>query len=160
MYLVCWMLLVFLVGTFVGHVLHWVMHRRWSGPLFRSHLTHHVLYTSSKYHSDKYRNPGKDNSALYFVPIITIIICALLWLAPSEFVVWLFLEGIIIGTAHELIHRSFHLKNSKLRKFKWFRNIEALHKEHHRKVHYNYGIFWLGWDRIFGSYHRPKSDNA
>lgn len=147
-----WFLLVFLFGTFAGHALHWIMHQRWSGRLRRSHLAHHRLYPYSDYYSTKYRGASKDNSALFFIPAIALVVCILLWFAPAEFRIWLFLEGALIGAANEIAHIHFHLKDSRLKRFKWFIKLEDAHKEHHRKVNRNYGIIWLGWDRIFRTY--------
>ena len=151
-----WFILIFLIGTFIGHALHWAMHKKWSGKLYKIHRAHHKLYTYNNYYSIRYRSAGKDNSALYFVPLIALIVGSLILLAPSEFRLWLLLESIAIGSINEILHINFHLDDSWLKKFKWFRKLNDLHKQHHRKVNTNYGIFWFGWDRVFGSYSKLK----
>lgn len=151
------------VGTFfgvtlIGHVVHWAMHQRWSGPMFRAHLVHHAKYSLHSMESETYRSPGKADGLFTFVPICAfILLCTWALFRAFHFNPWIFalvfVEGTALGVLHESVHNATHLKNH------WFHSIGAqywhlrkLHRIHHRHVRKNYGIIWHGWDKLFGSY--------
>jgi len=149
----------FLYGTFVGWVFHWVLHQRWSGLLYRSHTAHHLNYPATDLLSSPYRDTGKNNGLLFFVPAIAVAMLfffAGLYLLGFGWPVfaWVFVESIAIGTAHEWLHVRMHLSDPVYMKSNFFRKVRLLHFYHHRNVKKNLGIFWFGWDRLFNTY-RP-----
>lgn len=148
----------FLYGTFTGWWVHWILHQRWSGRFYNAHMTHHVrLYPPTDLLSERYRDPGKDNTVLVFTPALTILFGGLELLMWCLGVPWWILcimtvEGVVVGTLHDLMHTWFHLKGVSLTKKTRFLKLRYLHFFHHSHMQTNLGIFWFGWDRLFGTY--------
>lgn len=148
----------FLFGTLMGWLIHWVLHQRWSGPLYRSHMAHHLKhYPPKKLLSETYRNAGKDDALFVFAPILGV---AFGWwcLVLSQFHVawWVHVivigQGLLIGALHDYTHMAFHLEGNWLHQFKWFKKLQTLHFMHHWNVRKNLGIVWFGWDRLFKTF--------
>jgi sterol desaturase/sphingolipid hydroxylase (fatty acid hydroxylase superfamily) len=87
------------------------------------------------------------------IPLI-LALCGVLswWLALT-----LVVEVFIIGGIHGYIHDAFHLKQHWLLRFKWFRDLNVWHYAHHVRNETNYGIFWMGLDRLFGTFWRGET---
>lgn len=150
-------ILTFFVITLFGHVAHWFIHQPLAGKFNRSHMTHHLkLYPPTDYLSKKYRHPGKDNTVLIFA-ILSIPMLILPWVALGFGVItlfqalFIFVEMLILGAAHDYVHDAFHIKGHWLYKFKMFRKWNVLHYRHHVNMKSNFGIFYFMWDRVFGT---------
>ncbi len=149
----------FLFGTLMGWVVHWALHQRWSGFANRAHMTHHVrLYPPADLVSEQYRDAGKDNTVFIFTPLIAFgflvflgvlyaFLGASLWLIGG-----LAVEGLLIGVAHDTLHTLFHLHSTRLLRLRWFLRLRDAHFYHHRNMKRNYGVFFFGWDRFFGTF--------
>ena len=151
----------FAVGTLIGWFVHWIMHQRWSGRLYRSHMTHHLkLYPPKDLLSESYRDAGADNGVFIFAPPITFA-CLVLGIVfyvlglPLWVLALVAVLSTVIGVVHDSLHTAFHLRNSWLRHFTWFRWLRLMHFVHHRKMNRNLGIFWFVWDRLFRVFRRP-----
>ncbi len=155
-------LLAVVLGSLSAYVIHWVMHRSWSGPLYRSHMEHHQVHypPSDLYSTGKYRSSGWSSGWLTFTPIV-----ALSWLGILAFMRLLHLgalgQGIVLavfavlGWAHGYVHDAFHVSDHRLGRFAWFQRLRLLHEPHHFDMRKNLGILWFGWDRVFGTFTRP-----
>lgn len=157
----------FFYGTFLGWLVHWGIHQRWSGFAHRSHMTHHLkLYPPSNLLSETYRDAGKDNTTYIFTPIIAVGFLAYEailyhWGASFWLLAGLTVEGLLIGLLHDWMHTWFHLSGTRLLKYQWFRDLRELHFYHHRRMNRNFGIYFFGWDRVFRTFRRqPLSSES
>jgi sterol desaturase/sphingolipid hydroxylase (fatty acid hydroxylase superfamily) len=150
--------LTYLVVSLFGYVVHRSLHQSWTGKLNKAHMTHHLkLYPPSDFYSDKYRDPGGDNTAHIFalaaLPIVAapfiLWLCGVLSLCLTLFIV---VEMLFIGWLHDYLHDAFHITNHPLTKFKLFSRWIDLHYLHHIKMQTNFGIFSFHWDRLFRTF--------
>jgi sterol desaturase/sphingolipid hydroxylase (fatty acid hydroxylase superfamily) len=150
-------LIVFVITTLFGHVVHWSLHQKWTGKLNDAHMTHHLrLYPPSDYVSEIYRNPGKDNTVIIFgaaaIPLLCVptILFLIGWL--SLFLATLATaEMLFIGFMHDRIHDAFHVTKSFWHRLPGFSKWNDLHYLHHIDMSKNYGIFFFGWDWVFNT---------
>lgn len=152
----------FIITTFLGYLIHWVFHQKWSGHFHKVHMNHHLnLYPPGDLFSDEYREPGKDNTAKLFIiaaiPLILLLllICFIGIISVTTLVTTI-LTIIVTGYLNDYLHDSFHINNHLLTKIPGlsfiFNKLVLLHCKHHEDMNYNYGIFWFFWDRIFKTY--------
>jgi hypothetical protein len=145
-----------LVGTLAGWAGHWLLHRPWSGPLFRAHLLHHSLYPPSDFESDSYRGADWRSSVFSLGTLVGLAVVAVLaaarwlglgWGGVAAGAAW----SAALGWAHNWAHDSFHLRGHWMLRWRWFRRLKCLHLLHHRHARKNLGILWMDWDRAFGT---------
>lgn len=145
-------------GNGLGYLAHLALHQSWTGKLNKMHMKHHEeLYPHHDYLSVRYRSAGSSNSVYIFVPILSIIVFALLFIfyllgLNVWFIALIILESIIIGWIHNYLHDVFHISPTYLEKFKFFQKWRYLHYIHHIDMTKNYGIFSFVWDYIFRTY--------
>lgn len=149
---------MYVVITLFGFLLHRFFHSPSSGRLYRAHMTHHQrLYPPTDLLSDQYREPGKDNTAhLFFLLSLPLIIAPfVLWvlhLIPLSVLITAIICMLVFGGAHDYMHDAFHLRHHWLRRFKYFEKLTNIHFTHHIDMGTNYGIYWMGWDRVFRTF--------
>ena len=152
----------FLYGTLIGWLVHWVLHQRWSGVLYRAHLTHHTLYPPANLTSDRYRTSGKDDGVFFFTPAIVLAFAAFVGVLHVlgiswPMLVWVCFEALVLGVAHDWLHAKFHMTETRFLGLRWFRGLRALHFYHHRDTRLNLGIFFFGWDRVLRTFRFPPT---
>lgn len=161
MMLVITIIVVYLITTLFGYIIHWCFHQPWAGWVRQSHLMHHHLYTGSDYLSESYRDAGKDNSfKLFIVPSLLLFIIPTVLFVLNIITLYLMLitivEMIIIGWLHNYLHDAFHIKQHFLRRMplvkKIFDKWSHKHYHHHDNMNYNYGIYFSLWDKVFKTY--------
>jgi sterol desaturase/sphingolipid hydroxylase (fatty acid hydroxylase superfamily) len=155
-------LISFLVSSLFGYVVHRSLHQPWSGRLNKKHMTHHLsLYPPTDYLSDKYREPGKDNTVFVFaafaVPVVaTPIILGVLHILPLVLVITSIAVMAIMSFLHDYLHDAFHIRHHFLTKIPVFRQLFArwgrLHYLHHVNMQTNFGIFTFFLDKVFGTF--------
>jgi len=149
----------FVVLTFLGYVFHAMFHKPWSGRFYKAHMNHHTIqYPPSDFYSDKYRDPGKDNTVLLFAIAFSPIVLTMVILTVTGAVSLLMglsvlAEMGIIGWLNNSLHDSFHLRNTFWERFAFFDRLKKLHFQHHVDMSTNFGIFSFIWDQIFETYH-------
>lgn len=157
-------LIIYIVTSFFGYVVHWSLHQSWAGRFNVSHMTHHLkLYPLSDFYSETYRNPGKDNTVKFFaftaIPLVLAPIFLYFFgvLPLSLMITVLVVEG-IVGFLHDYIHDAFHITNHWMSRVPVLRDIFAvwvkLHYLHHVDMGKNYGIFVFHWDHVFRTFWR------
>jgi len=153
-----WLIFVFVLLAFLGYVFHWAFHQRWSKRFYSSHMNHHLKqYPPSDFYSDRYRDPGSDNTAwlfaLVFSPFVATIVVLTLISAVSLFLgLAILAEMAVIGWLNNSLHDSFHLRETFWHKFKFFNRLQKLHYQHHVNMRSNLGIFSFLWDKIFRTF--------
>lgn len=154
----------FCVGSFAGYILHLMMHTRFAKmpslrKVSKSHNVHHTLYTITDFESEEYRSAGRDDSAIVFVPVITMIIGLMglaFWFVFQAWWIYpiILIEGAGIGWLNAKIHECFHIKDHWLNKYRFFRRLKELHWLHHKHPKMNHGILWFFPDRLFGTFQK------
>ena len=147
--------------TLLGYVIHWALHQRWSGPLRKSHMAHHLVhYPPRDLVSDSYRSAGKDSAVytflLAFSPLLLLPI--VLWLVgwvSLPVAVAAFFSMALVGLMNDIIHDSFHVRDHWLsRVYPGYESLRIGHFVHHRNMKRNFGIYSFAWDRVFRTFRR------
>jgi sterol desaturase/sphingolipid hydroxylase (fatty acid hydroxylase superfamily) len=155
-------LITFFSCSLFGYVIHRAIHQKWTGPLNKSHMTHHLkLYPITDYTSDIYRQAGKDDTFKIFavaaVPVVaTPIILGIMGIISLPLTITSLIVMGLMGFLHSYIHDSFHIRNHYLNRVPvlgtFFKHWNSLHFLHHVNMQTNFGIFTFHWDRIFGTF--------
>lgn len=150
--------LTFLLTSFIAYIIHWLFHQKWMGRFHKSHMNHHTIqYPANNFYSDKYRSPGKDDTAVLFVLFFSPIIASIILLTALNVISILFcfimiVEMILIGLLNDKLHDHFHLNKTFLNKFSYFQKLRKLHYNHHLDMSKNFSIYWFFFDKLFGSF--------
>ena len=148
----------FVVVSFMGQVMHWVLHQKWSGFMNETHMEHHlVLYPMGSLVSEKYKTAGKRSgtfvftialSPLLLTPFVLGLLGVLTW--PTTLACFGLMVG--YGLLNDAIHDSFHITRSVWRWWPGYKRLRRLHLLHHNDMTKNYGIFMFVWDKLFRTY--------
>lgn len=150
--------------TALGWMVHWAIHKPWSGWFYRAHMNHHqIQYPPTNFFSTSYRSAGADGTTLPFLlvasPLIILLILAGWYgLLTLGTLLTIALGTAGIGIAHDRIHESLHSTQSWLEKWNLFQMWRKLHFVHHLNMSTNYGIFFFLLDKLFGTY-EETNDN-
>lgn len=133
----------------IGYWLHRWAHQPGS-PLYRSHMTHHVVnYPSRSFMSDGYRSSGNDSLAVWFAPFFMLYcvgaVLALGWPGAVPALAGAIPPAVINTVIHDLTH----IRGSIAWRWPYLRNLSLAHYAHHRNMRRNFGVATLLWDRIF-----------
>lgn len=148
----------------LGHLIHWAMHQRWAGKLYRMHLDHHRRYSVGRFMTSAYESSASFVSFIIAYAVILLIMCMLMIFNVlsllSSFVISITVGIVAIIT--ELAHTAFHLVDDRLpkrlRNSIIFKNFRKLHMIHHRNTKMNFGILNFAWDRIMRTF-TAKNDS-
>jgi sterol desaturase/sphingolipid hydroxylase (fatty acid hydroxylase superfamily) len=148
--------LVMSLGQTLLH--YWVGHRRLGGVLYRNHIKyHHTYYAKGHLTSATYRGDEGNNTPYFLAPII-LIGGMLFFVLPLPVFMTMVLAGTASFYAHVLLDREYHVENSHLQRFAWFRRKQQLHFVHHLHADANFAVIDFVWDRILGTYRRPDGN--
>jgi sterol desaturase/sphingolipid hydroxylase (fatty acid hydroxylase superfamily) len=146
-------------ASFFGHAVHWAIHQRWTGPIYRAHMDHHLKqYPPSDLLSEKYRYAAWHNSGtLLFTPPMVVIMVSMLgflWLlgATAWIMVTFALTMLTFALINDYVHDSTHIIDHPLTRFKWYMKLRTTHFQHHFNMKRNFGIVLFTWDRLFGTF--------
>src|ERR1700722_18648635 len=109
--------ITFFIASLFGYVVHRSLHQSWTGRYHKSHMTHHIiLYPPTDYVSDKYRDPGKDNTLWVFgaaaLPFFVIpILLGVFHILPISLVITSEVVMAVMSFLHSYLHDSFHIRN-------------------------------------------------
>lgn len=138
------------------------MHQPFSGPFYRKHWAHHYKqYPANDMFSVKYRSSGKDNSIFLFGILLSPVVLGMLAMTifhvvPMVLGILLLIEMGVVGYLNAAIHDDMHLFKSFWGRFWFFGELVYKHHIHHLDTSKNLGIFWFGWDKVFGSFQKDK----
>lgn len=146
----------YLVTSFLGYIVHWMMHQRWAGPLRVAHMAHHiVLYPPKNLMSESYRSAGSSSSVWTFLAVLIPLMLLPVALALGG-VISLWSAGLaviamaLVGITNDIIHDSFHVIDHPLSKvIPGYKRMQELHFVHHRNMKRNFGIYSFVCDRLF-----------
>lgn len=140
-------------GEFIGYWIHRLLHVKWTGPLYRAHMAHHLkAYPPGDLFSLQYRTVGFESTTYRFIvagvglAILFFIFTPLWFSGPMAFCM------AFLGWLNSYIHDSTHVAGHPLERFPLFNRLRALHVIHHIDMSKNYGIITFVNDRLFKTY--------
>lgn len=144
------------VASLFGYLVHRALHSPWLGPLYRSHMQHHLtMYPPGRLVSDEYRNVPWYNRGpvLFAFPMLMVLcaFCGLMWLLGLSLVsMAVFIVTVIsFGFINDYVHDSFHLTRCWLQRFKSYLKLRNEHFVHHNDMTVNFSIVNMVWDKVF-----------
>lgn len=144
------------------HAWHRALHDPRSGPLFRQHSRHHVQnYPRHRPATPRYLADGgvAQEVSLSLCALAILLGSALLGTPPGTlFGCALGFAGLLVGGGY--LHRAMHTQPTPLARYRWFRDLRALHLRHHIDARSNFGIVEYGVDALLGSLRGPVRSPA
>ena len=122
---------------FSHRFLHW-------GPVFkRVHYMHHQSHTPNPFSAFSF-HPIEGLIQIGFLPIAVLI------LPLNTYLLLAFVAFLMLMSVYG--HSGYELRPKKSKVFDIFNN-SIHHNQHHRYVHYNFGLYLNLWDKIFKTNH-------
>ncbi len=152
-----WIFLSVAVGTYyLMSVLQTVLHRYYGHTnrirkVYSAHaLGHHGHYHRNNLQTENFVDLESHALNYYGIPIA--VVAALAYLVGGTLVMIANLIGVFVTFRwHLYLHEHYHLIDSPLERFTWFRKKRALHFVHHRDARHNFAVveFWI--DSLMGT---------
>jgi hypothetical protein len=142
-----------LVVSFGQKLMHYKLgHHPMGGKLFRSHINfHHLHYYKDHLVSKTYLGEEGNITSFFFIPVF--LVGGITYLAlPADFFVVQICACAASLYAHVLFDKEYHVEESWLQRFAWFRRKQELHFVHHPHANSNFAVIHFFWDRVFGTY--------
>jgi hypothetical protein len=138
--------------SIVQTVLHrYYGHKRRIQAVFEAHaIGHHGQYPANRLQSKTFLNTASNGAKYYGIPIVFIMV--IVYGTFGAQVAFAHLLGVIATFGwHLYLHRQYHLIDSPLQGFAWFREKRHLHFVHHRNARANFAVveFWV--DTLMGT---------
>jgi len=148
-----------LVMSFSQTAFHrWLGHRRFGGVFHRNHINfHHAYYAKGHLASSTYRGDEGNNTPFFLIPT-ALVGGALFFVLPLQLFLVMVLAAAASFYAHVFFDKEYHVANSKLGRFAWFRRQQQLHFVHHLHANTNFAVIDFFWDRVLGTYRKPDRD--
>ena len=140
-------------------LLHYSLgHHRLGGIFFRNHIRfHHTYYARGHLVSTAYRGDKGNNTPYFLIP--TILVAGVMFLVlPFDLFVIAVIASAASFYAHVYLDKEYHVRESKLGRFAWFRRKQQLHFVHHLHADSNFAVIDFFWDRLLGTYRSPDAD--
>ncbi len=130
-------------------------HRRLGGVLYRNHIKfHHTYYARGHLASEIYQGEEGNNTPYFLIP--TFLVGGVLYFVlPLPVFLVMTLTSAMSFYAHVVVDREYHVENSRLERFAWFRRKRQLHFVHHLHANANFAVIDFFWDRVMGTFRRP-----
>ena len=143
--------------SFTQTLMHYKLgHHRMGGRFFRNHIKfHHAYYSKDHLVSRTYLGDEGNNTPFFFIPVVLVGACTYLVLPIDLFVVQV-VACAASSCAHIFFDKEYHVEGSRLQRFAWFRRKQELHFVHHRHADSNFAVIDFFWDRILGTYRKPR----
>ena len=127
-------------------------HHKVGGKLFTVHTgSHHTIYSGDRMLMDDYAPEEKSLSAIFVLPAILVTLLAY-WALPVRLFIISVITLAISFAVHIYVHAQYHLTNTRLARFQWFRRKQQLHFVHHRDRGANFAVLEFLWDRVMRTY--------
>jgi len=136
----------------------WLGHRRLGGALYRNHIKfHHHHYARGRLVSATYRGAEGNNTPFFLIPTV-LVGAGMFFLLPLELFLVMTLVGSASFYAHVLLDKEYHVEDTRLKRFAWFRRKQQLHFVHHLHADRNFAVIDFFWDKLIGTYRRSETD--
>lgn len=131
-------------------------HHRRGGALYRNHISfHHRHYARGHLTSATYRGAEGNNTPYFLIPTL-LIGGALFFVLPLPVFLVMAASSALSFVAHVVLDREYHVTDSRLERFAWFRRKRRLHFVHHLHADSNFAVIDFFWDRLIGTYRPPE----
>jgi sterol desaturase/sphingolipid hydroxylase (fatty acid hydroxylase superfamily) len=144
--------------SFLQTVLHRDFgHRKVILPVFKAHaIGHHGQYNPNNLQTEKFIDLESHALNYYGIPIV--IVAAVVWMLAGPLVMTAHLLGVFVTFRLNIyLHRHYHLVETPLERFAWFRKKRALHYIHHRDARYNFAVIEFWMDHLLGTRKDPEA---
>jgi len=154
-------ILTHLTVSFAQTVMHYKLaHRSLGGRLFRNHVNfHHTYYSKDRLVSKTYFGNEGNNTPFFLIPVILVGACTYFILPFDLFVVQV-IACAASFYAHVFFDKEYHVEESPLQQFAWFRRKQELHFVHHRHANNNFAVIDFFWDKLLGTYRKPDAPSS
>jgi sterol desaturase/sphingolipid hydroxylase (fatty acid hydroxylase superfamily) len=133
-------------------------HHRLGGRLFRNHIGfHHRYYARGHLVSSVHQDIGGNNTP-YFLVLTVIVGGGMFFLLPHYLFATASVASALSFYAHVCLDREYHVEDSRLQRFSWFRRKQQRHFVHHLHANSNFAVIDFFWDRLLGTYRDPDAD--
>ena len=165
--IVLWFLLAIPFVEFIGYWVHRLVfhHGVFGSKLRKPHVQHHLQdYPAANLRPLPGTTYKSAADPLWHV-IGAVILTILLLLMASNTISWAAGISVAVGAilyakyVVSLMHMQFHIPHSKLQQYKWFGRLVTYHDVHHFACA-NYGIVFMGMDRLFGTFQKAIPTQA
>jgi sterol desaturase/sphingolipid hydroxylase (fatty acid hydroxylase superfamily) len=137
---------------------HGLGHHRLGGVLYRNHIKfHHTYYAKGHLASATYRGEDGNNTPYFLIPTL-LVGGVLFFVLPLPVFVAMALASAVSFYVHVVLDREYHVENSRLERFAWFRRKRQLHFVHHLHADANFAVIDFFWDKLLGTYRNPDMD--
>jgi len=127
-------------------------HRHVGGKFFKNHVQfHHAYYSGDHVVSAQYIGREGNNTPFFLIPTALVLGISYFSLRFDLFVVQLTAMSLSF-CAHVYLDKQYHVAESWLGRFLWFRRKQELHFFHHRHANCNFAVVDFFWDRLFRTY--------
>jgi len=140
------------VVDLITYAVHRAQHRNPLG-LYQTHKDHHVFVNPHIFNA--YSGSWKDTTLLIIIPLyatVVVLDMAGVHITHADYM-WF---GAVYANYFMLIHSEFPQPWDRLFLLLGIGTSED-HNVHHSAVHYNFGHFFMWWDRLFGTYKHPHA---
>ena len=137
--------------NFIEYSVHQLAHsKKYGGFLYKEHYIHHKIFPPKKLMvKDSSQMESTDKSFSFII----LCIYGLSYKVLETYYLYLFtINSIIYVTIIVQLHKHYHLINSPLDTFEWFKKRKELHHIHHRKKYNNYNLVFFTSDKIKKTY--------
>lgn len=135
-------------------------HHRVGGVFYRNHIRfHHTYYARDHLVSPSYRDEEGNNTPYFLIPI-TLAAGTVFFVLPVGLFVVVVAVSALSFYAHVYLDKAYHVQESKLGRFAWFRHMQQLHFVHHLHANSNFAVIDFFWDRLLGTYRRPDAGDV
>lgn len=147
---------VAVASYYLMSILQTVLHRDFGHrdrirAVFSAHAHgHHGVYNRNNLKTEEFVDHESHALNYYGIPIA--IVGVALYLVSGPLVVIAHLTGVVFTFRwHMYLHEHYHLNETPLERFAWFRKKRHLHFIHHEDARYNFAVveFWI--DKLMGT---------
>lgn len=113
--------------------------------------SHHSLYSQERYEDSEYDTRELSVTSTFAIPVIALLALAA-WLLPMDILLTALITIASCFWFQAHVHEHFHLRQSYLLRYRWFRRWKALHRVHHLDKTKNFGLVSFTCDRWMGTF--------
>lgn len=122
--------------------------------LHRTHMAHHkIAYPVNSLLKDPpYHGFGGEFA---FAPLVMGIWFIIYLIVPLQYAIWCIVQSILFAYVSDYLHTHYHIRETWMEKYAWFRERRKRHFYHHHHLRMNMSLGGIDpvFDRLFGTYH-------
>lgn len=141
----------FLFLNLIEYFIHTLSHNPKIKFLYTPHHSHHLIYSPKNLTRKQYSDNANDSRLPYLIILISSYIFFYYILTIKYYIIFI-IETTTYFYIANLLHNCYHLDNSFLEKYKWFKYLKKLHHIHHIEVYKNFNITIPISDKINNTY--------